>query len=142
MDIAIPRERLTVSFSRSGGPGGQNVNKVASKAEIRFTLAEADWIPPPVRDRLAGLFPSRLNRDGEFLIVSSRFRDQGQNLRDCEEKLQSMLRAASRRPKTRVATRPTRASKHAKRRTKEHRTRQKRERGGTEGGPRSGTDEW
>jgi ribosome-associated protein len=107
----IPRERLTIRFARSGGPGGQNVNKVATKAEVRFKLADADWIPPPVRERLRLLEAGRINRRDELVIASDRFRTQAQNLEDCLRRLQEMLAAASRRPKKRIATRPTRASK-------------------------------
>ena len=60
--MEVPRERLQVSFSRSSGPGGQNVNKVATRVEVRFQLESADWIPPLIRSRLASLHPRRLNR--------------------------------------------------------------------------------
>jgi ribosome-associated protein len=107
----IPRERLRIRFARAGGPGGQNVNKVATKAEVRFRVAEADWIPPPVRERLRILEANRINRAGELVIASDRFRTQAQNIEDCLRRLQDILAAASRRPKKRISTRPTRASK-------------------------------
>src|SRR5206468_6839096 len=78
----IPRERLTIRFARSGGPGGQNVNKVETKAEVRFLLAEADWLPLSVRERLKQLFPGRLTQEGEIVLSSSRSRSQAQNLND------------------------------------------------------------
>lgn len=108
--MEVPRERLQVSFSRSSGPGGQNVNKVATRVEVRFQLESADWIPPLIRSRLASLHPRRLNREGDFIIVSSRFRSQKRNLEDCIEKLEGLLREASRPRKRRVPTRKTRAS--------------------------------
>jgi ribosome-associated protein len=117
----IPRERLTIRFARAGGPGGQNVNKVETKAEVRFKVAEADWIPPPARERLRALEASRINREGELVIASDRFRTQAQNIEDCLRKLEEMLTAASRRPKRRIATRPTRASKERRRQAKRQR---------------------
>ena len=107
----IPVERLTITSSHSGGPGGQNVNKVATKVEIRFVLEEADWIPPRVRERLRTLQRRRINQNGELVVVSSRYRRRHQNLQDCLAKLETCLEAASRRQKRRVPTRPTRSSK-------------------------------
>ena len=108
--MKVPREKLQVSCSRSSGPGGQNVNKVATRVEVRFQLESADWIPPLIRSRLVGLHPRRLNREGDFIIVSSRFRSQKRNLEDCIEKLEGLLREASRPRQRRVPTRKTRAS--------------------------------
>ena len=120
--MKIPREELQISFSRSSGPGGQNVNKVATRAEVRFHLESAAWIAPETRVRLAALYPRRLNREGEFIVVSSRFRSQGRNIEDCIEKLAELLKKAAKRPRRRVPTRKTRASnerrlKHKKRRS-------------------------
>jgi ribosome-associated protein len=112
--IVIPGTELSWSFSRSGGPGGQNVNKVASKAELRWTpagsrafagLDEATraW----VLSRLAG----RLTLDGELIVVSQLTRDQGKNRSDALLKLAGIVSAALFRPKKRRPTRPSRASK-------------------------------
>ncbi len=108
--MKVPREKLQISFSRSSGPGGQNVNKVSTRAEVRFHLESADWLPVAVRKRLAGLYPRRLNRDGELIVVSSRYRSQGRNLEDCIEKLEAFIERAGKPPKRRVPTRKTRAS--------------------------------
>ena len=120
--MKIPREELQISFSRSSGPGGQNVNKVATRVEVRFHLESAAWIAPATRARLAALHPRRLNREGEFIVVSSRFRSQGRNIEDCIEKLEGLLEKAAKRPRRRVPTRKTKASnerrlKHKKRRS-------------------------
>jgi ribosome-associated protein len=130
MDIPIPRDRLTIRFSRSGGPGGQNVNKVSSRAEVRFALAEADWLPPPVRDRLRELFPTRITEGGDLRVVSDRFRDQKMNIDDCLERIAELLQAAARRPKRRVPTRPTRGSRQRRIEGKKARSEVKRRRSG------------
>lgn len=108
--MKVPREKLQTSFSRSSGPGGQNVNKVSTRAEVRFHLESAGWIPAAVRSRLASLYPRRLTRDGEFIVVSSRYRSQNRNLEDCIEKLEGFIEKASKPPQRRVPTRKTRAS--------------------------------
>ncbi|HVR72765.1 MAG TPA: alternative ribosome rescue aminoacyl-tRNA hydrolase ArfB [Planctomycetota bacterium] len=103
----LPRDRLTIRFSRSGGPGGQNVNKVETRVEVRFALDAADWIPTPVRARLRRLAAERINREGELIITSSRHRSQSRNIEDCLEKLKELIQAASRRPRKRIPTKPT-----------------------------------
>ena len=129
MEIPIPLERLTVHASRSGGPGGQNVNKVSSRVEVRFSLEGADWIPQEVRGRLEALFPGRITRRREFRVVGSRFRDQRRNLEDCLERIAGFLRAASERPRARIPTAPSRASRERKLSRKRRRSRIKKERG-------------
>jgi ribosome-associated protein len=128
MDIPIPRERLTIRFARSGGPGGQNVNKVETKAEIRFRLDEADWIPEDLRRRLRFVAAARINKDGELVISSSRFRSQARNLDDCFRKLRSELEEAGRVPKRRLPTRPGKASRRKRLEGKRRRGERKRER--------------
>jgi len=127
--MEIPRQRLEIRFSRSGGPGGQNVNKVETKVEIRFVLAAADWLPERVRVRLAELYPRRLTGDGELVVVSSRYRTQSRNVEDCLEKLRALIVAASRRQRARVTTRPTKASRErrldSKRRGSERKSRRR-----------------
>ena len=101
--VALPRERLTATFSRSSGAGGQNVNKVSTKADVRFSLAGADWLAPGVRARLAALFPGALNAAGEVWVASQRHRTQEANLADALAKLESMVRRAAVVPKVRAA---------------------------------------
>lgn len=108
--IAIPGDELAESFSRAAGPGGQNVNKVASKVELRWrpgasrALGEADraWL----LERLAG----RITSSGDLVVRSSRTRDQARNRADARERLAELVRAALVRPRKRVATRPGRGA--------------------------------
>ncbi|NXV07864.1 ICT1 hydrolase, partial [Cettia cetti] len=93
------RARLTVSYSRSSGPGGQNVNKVNSKAEVRFHLASADWIPEAVRQKMALMHRNKINRAGELIVTSEESRYQMRNLAICLEKIQTMIKDAIEKPK-------------------------------------------
>ncbi len=126
--IIIPKEKLTIRFSRSGGPGGQNVNKVETKVELRFVVSEADWIPESIRSRLVALCSDTLTKGGELILASSRHRTQGQNLEECLRKLSALLEKASRRPQRRIPTRPTRGSQVRTARVKRHQSEKKRAR--------------
>lgn len=118
--IKIPLEEFDWSFARSGGPGGQNVNKVASKAVLRWNFAATTTVPNIVKERFQGLFGSRLTTEGELVISSELTRDQSRNREDCLEKLVEMLRIAATPPKIRHATRPSRASKKRRVADKRH----------------------
>lgn len=109
--LSIPRNEFRFEFARSGGPGGQNVNKVNSKAVLRWTPSASPSLPSAVRDRLLRAVSSRLTRDGELLITSQLTRDQGRNIDDCLDKLRLLVLAAARPPKARRPSRPTLASK-------------------------------
>jgi ribosome-associated protein len=115
----IPREELQISFVRSGGPGGQNVNKVASKAVLRWSLAGSTSVAEEVRAKLVLRLASRLTVDGDLLISSQRFRDAPRNLEDCLEKLGGVLKAALREQKPRRPTRPTAGSRRRRRTEKQ-----------------------
>ncbi|XP_043316262.1 peptidyl-tRNA hydrolase ICT1, mitochondrial isoform X2 [Cervus elaphus] len=91
----IPVDRLTISYCRSSGPGGQNVNKVNSKAEVRFHLASADWIAEPVRQKMALTYKNKINRAGELILTSECSRYQFRNLADCLQKIRDMIAKAS-----------------------------------------------
>ena len=88
-------DKLEISFCRSSGPGGQNVNKNETKTEIRFHLATAEWIPEPIRTRFAERVCNQLTKDGFFVIRSERTRFQHLNLADVLDKLRDMIRAAA-----------------------------------------------
>lgn len=108
--IVIPRSEFRFEFARSGGPGGQNVNKVASKAVLRWSPGASPSLPEPVRARLLAALGSRLTTQGELLITSQLTRDQGRNVEDCLEKLRRLILAAVLPPKARRPSRPTHGS--------------------------------
>ncbi|XP_068615506.1 large ribosomal subunit protein mL62-like [Brachionichthys hirsutus] len=96
--IHIPVDRLTVSYSRSSGPGGQHVNKASTKAEVRFHLHTADWIPEDVRQKIREKNGNRINKAGELLVASELSRSQQRNLSDCIQKISAIVAEASRKP--------------------------------------------
>jgi ribosome-associated protein len=108
--IQIPHEEFTFTFVRSSGPGGQNVNKVNSKAVLRWPITESRTLPPEVRQRFISRYGSRLTTAGELILSSQRYRDQGRNTADCLEKLKAMVSAVAVRPIVRKKTKPTRGS--------------------------------
>src|SRR4051794_24329266 len=105
--ITIPEGELTFSYARSGGPGGQNVNKVSSKAVLRWAMRKSAGVPAAARERIARLEGKRVTNEGELLVVSQRFRDQERNRADCLEKLREIVLRALVVPKPRKATKPT-----------------------------------
>src|SRR4051812_34232153 len=111
--LNIPEDEFQWSFVRSGGPGGQNVNKVASKAVLRWDLDASPSVPPYVKARLRAQQGRRVTTEGELVVSSQRYRDQERNKEDCLEKVRAMLLQASVVPKLRRATRPTRGAKEA-----------------------------
>jgi ribosome-associated protein len=128
--IAIPDEELEWKFIRSSGPGGQNVNKVASAVQLRFLLPQNTSLPAAVRSRLQRLAGQRLVDDGSILLTARNERSQEQNRRAALERLADLVRAALIEPKIRKKTRPTRASKERRIDTKKRRAGTKRQRSG------------
>ena len=120
-DIRIPEAALRVKAVRSGGPGGQNVNKVASKVELRVDLAGIEGLTEAARERLRIAVANRLDAEGWWIVTSERTRDQLANLEDARAKVVAAVLAALTPPKPRHATRPTRGSQkrrvEAKKRT-------------------------
>jgi ribosome-associated protein len=107
----IPDSDLRVAVMRSGGPGGQNVNKVATAVQLRYDLAGSLALAPRVKTRLRALAGHRLTDEGSILIVAREHRSQEQNRREAEERLADLVKRALVEPKLRRATRPTKASK-------------------------------
>jgi len=109
--LLIPDDDLSVAFVRSGGPGGQNVNKISSAVQLRFDLQGSAVLSETVKQRLRRLAGRRLTDEGAVLIIARTQRSQEQNRRDAEERLAQLIEAALVEPKKRHATKPTRASK-------------------------------
>src|SRR5260370_33422758 len=110
-DIHIPDDELHWSFARSGGPGRQNVNKVASKAILRWDVAATSSLPEHVKQRLLAHQRKRITNEGELVLNSQRYRDQERNREDCLQKLREMILQAATLPKRRRPTKPTRGSR-------------------------------
>jgi ribosome-associated protein len=123
--LDIPDSEFTWTFVRSSGPGGQNVNKVNSKAVLRWRVTESTSLPAEVRARFLARHAKRLTVEGDLLIASQRYRDQGRNIADALEKLRIMVAEAATRPQTRRPTKPSRASVERRIASKQARSRKK-----------------
>jgi ribosome-associated protein len=128
--LTIPAGELAVAFARSGGPGGQNVNKVASKVELRWNPTTSAALTTDDRALLLEKLRSRLTNDGELIVTSTLTRDQIKNRGDAESKLVLIVRSALHRDKPRRATKPSRSSKRRRVADKRHRSEIKKNRSG------------
>ena len=128
--VIIPGDELAIAFARSGGPGGQNVNKVASKVELRWNPTTSAALGDDDRAWLIHRLRSRLTSDGTLIVTSTATRDQLKNRDDATSKLALIVRAALDRPKPRKATKPSRSAKRRRLADKRHHSEIKRNRSG------------
>ena len=126
--VAIPEEELQFEYSRAAGPGGQNVNKVATAVQLRFDVRSSPSIPDEWRKRLVKIAGKRVNKEGVLVIEARRYRTQEQNRQDARQRLAALLRQASIAPRRRVKTRPTQASQENRLQAKRRRGLVKRQR--------------
>ncbi len=127
--ITIDESEIQEYFVRASGPGGQNVNKVATTVQLRFDVARSCSLPEEVRKRLISLAGNRITEDGILIIDARRFRTQGRNREDAIDRLVELIRNAAQRPKIRRKTRPTLASKIRRLESKRRSAESKRVRG-------------
>ena len=120
--ITIGEEEIHQEFIRASGPGGQNVNKVATAVQLRFDVAHSPSLPEDVRERLTRLAGKRLTKEGYLVIDARRFRTQEQNRQDAVARLVSLIRQAAQKPKIRKKTAPTLASKERRLESKHRRS--------------------
>jgi len=127
--IVISENELEEHFIQASGPGGQNVNKVATAVQLRFDVARSPSLPEAVRERLIALSGRRLTQDGVLVLTARRHRTQERNRADARERLAELIRQATVAPRPRRPTRPTLASKRRRLEAKSARSALKRERG-------------
>jgi ribosome-associated protein len=125
-DLTLDERAISETFIRASGPGGQNVNKVASAAQLRFDLRDSASLPDFVKARVAQLAGSRMTQDGIIVITAQRFRSQERNREDARERLVALIRRAAEPPKPRRKTRPSAAQREERRAAKARRSAVKR----------------
>lgn len=133
-EISIPAAELGVSYARSAGPGGQNVNKVNSKAILRWRAVDSPSLPAAVRQRFLVRYATRITNGGEVVIAADEHREQPRNLTACYERLRAMILSVVAPPRRRVKTRPSRGSVERRIQSKQRNSEKKQgRRGGFDG---------
>jgi ribosome-associated protein len=127
--VRIPLREFAFSFVRSSGPGGQNVNKLNTKAVLRWPVVASESLPAAVKERFTKKYHRRITGDGDLVMTSQRFRDQGRNIADCLEKLRAMLAEVAVAPKKRKVTKPSRRAKQRRLKEKKRHSEKKQRRG-------------
>lgn len=126
--LTIPRSELTFRATRAGGPGGQHVNTSSTRVELLWNVTASRALPDAIRDRLMSRLGSRIDREGNVRVVASAYRSQARNREDAETRLAALLRRALHVPRTRKATRPSRAAVQTRLDEKRRKSEKKRER--------------
>jgi len=119
--ISVDEREIEESFVRASGPGGQNVNKLATAVQLRFDVRSSPSLPADVRERLERLAGARLTRDGVLVIIAQSHRTQGRNRQDALDRLIDLIRRAAIAPRLRRPTKPTKASRERRVEAKKHR---------------------
>jgi len=120
--IAIRENEIREEFIQASGPGGQNVNKVASAVQLRFNVKSSSSLPEDIREKLLLMAGKRLSSEGYLIITARRFRDQNKNRKDALNRLIEMIRRAAEREKPRITTKPSRKSEIKRLEAKRHRS--------------------
>lgn len=126
--LQIPAQEFSLTFARSSGPGGQNVNKVNTKATLRWNVAATPSLPSEVISRFFERYPQRINAQGEVVLSSDRHRDQAQNISDCYSKLRQLLLSVLTVPRARKKTKPSLGAVEHRLEEKRQRSQRKRQR--------------
>jgi len=127
-DVRIDESELSWRFVRGSGPGGQNVNKVATAAQLRWDAMGSQGLPPAVKERLARLAGQRLNKDGQILIEASEYRSQVRNREEALARLVKLVRRAASPPKPRRPSRPSKSARARRLESKRRHASKKRQR--------------